>query len=247
MAKLYNLASMSTATTGTGTITLGSAVSGALSFAAAGVQDGDTVTYAIKDGANSEIGRGVYTASGTTLTRSVLKSTNSNTAISLSGAAEVFITAAAEDIADTAHQPRARWRVWISQTTTTPGNLSQLVQATFYDRSATLIDVKNLGTVLDGGAYGGYPATNLFDQIGASTWASPGAPPAWFGFYMPGDVDVGSFTLKCYSVQPDRVPSEIELQWSRGPGRRWHTYQSWGPLTWTSGETKTFTCNADDT
>lgn len=98
MAKLYNLAGMGTATTGTGTITLGSAMYGHLTFAQAGVSDGDTVTYAIKDGAASEIGRGVYTSSGTTLTRTVLKSTNSNSAISLSGAAEVFITPAAEDI-----------------------------------------------------------------------------------------------------------------------------------------------------
>jgi hypothetical protein len=98
MAKLYNLARVATGTTGTGTITLGPAVSGFLTFAQAGVADGDTVTYAISDGTNSEIGRGVYTASGTTLTRTVLKSTNSNSAISLSGSAQVFITAAAEDI-----------------------------------------------------------------------------------------------------------------------------------------------------
>lgn len=97
MAKLYNLARMSTGTTGTGTITLGSAVTGFLSFAAAGVGDGETVTYAIQDGSNSEIGRGVYTASGTTLTRSVLKSTNSGAALNLSGTAQVFITASAED------------------------------------------------------------------------------------------------------------------------------------------------------
>lgn len=93
---------MSTATTGTGTITLGSAVAGYLSFASAGVQNGDVITYAIKDGNNSEIGTGTYTSSGTTLTRNVLKSTNSNSAISLSGSAEVFITAAAEDITDLA-------------------------------------------------------------------------------------------------------------------------------------------------
>jgi hypothetical protein len=98
MAKLYNLARMSTATTGTGTITLGSAISGYLTFALAGVANGETVSYGIKDGSNSEVGTGVYTSSGTTLTRSVTKSTNSDTAISLSGSAEVFITARAEDI-----------------------------------------------------------------------------------------------------------------------------------------------------
>lgn len=96
---LFNLGRMTTATTGTGTITLGSAVAGFLSFADAGVTDGATVTYAIKDGSNREIGRGTYTASGTTLTRTVLQSTNSDSAINLSGSAEVITTAAAEDVA----------------------------------------------------------------------------------------------------------------------------------------------------
>ena len=97
-ARLYNLARMTTATTGTGTVTLGSAVTGFLSFASAGVADGATVTYAIKDGNNSEIGRGVYTSSGTTLTRAtVLNSTNSNNALNLTGSAEVFITPAGLD------------------------------------------------------------------------------------------------------------------------------------------------------
>ena len=100
MPKLYNLARMTTATTGTGTITLGAAVSGYLTFALAGVSDGDVVDYGIKDGANSEIGTGTYTASGTTLTRTVTKSTNSNSAISLSGSAEVFITPRAETLND---------------------------------------------------------------------------------------------------------------------------------------------------
>jgi hypothetical protein len=98
MPKLYNLARMTTATTGTGTITLGSAVSGYLTFALAGISTGEIVSYGIKDGANSEIGTGTYTSAGTTLTRSVTKSTNSNNAISLSGTAEVFITPRAEDL-----------------------------------------------------------------------------------------------------------------------------------------------------
>src|SRR5258708_37026569 len=95
--KLYNLARMTTATAGTGTLTLGSAVSSFLTFALAGVADGETISYAIEDGVNREIGRGVYTASGTTLTRTVLRSTNANAAISLSGSAQVFMTPAAEN------------------------------------------------------------------------------------------------------------------------------------------------------
>jgi hypothetical protein len=98
MAKLYNLARMTTATTGTGTITLGSAVSGYLSFASTGVTDGETVAYSIGDGASSEVGYGVYTAAGTTLTRNVVNSTNSNTAINLSGSAQVYITPSARDV-----------------------------------------------------------------------------------------------------------------------------------------------------
>jgi len=98
MAKLFNLARMTTATTGTGTITLGSAVSGFLTFANAGVANGDVVSYGIVDGAAREVGTGTYTSSGTTLTRSVVKSTNSNNAINLSGSAEVFVTALAADI-----------------------------------------------------------------------------------------------------------------------------------------------------
>lgn len=82
-----------TGTPGTGTITLGSAVSGYLTFALAGAITGDVVYYGIKDGAGSEVGIGTYTASGTTLSRDlVFNSTNSGSKISLSGAAEVFIT-----------------------------------------------------------------------------------------------------------------------------------------------------------
>lgn len=94
---LYNLAKMNTATTGTGTITLSTAVSGFLTFALSGVTNGQTVTYIIEDGANRELGYGVYTSSGTTLTRNVLKSTNSDAAINLSGSATVGITAAREN------------------------------------------------------------------------------------------------------------------------------------------------------
>lgn len=97
MAKLFNRAKMDTSTTGSGTITLGSAVDGYQSFADAGVADSDVVQYVIEDGNNWEIGTGTYSATGTSLTRTPSESSNSGSAISLTGAAEVFISAIHSD------------------------------------------------------------------------------------------------------------------------------------------------------
>lgn len=97
MAKLANRARMTTTTPGAGTITLGSAVSPFQSFAAAGVNDGDEVPYVIEDGTAWEIGSGIYTSSGTTLTR-VLRSSSTASLLSLSGSAQVFIDASAEEL-----------------------------------------------------------------------------------------------------------------------------------------------------
>jgi hypothetical protein len=99
MVKLVNRAKMTTSTTGAGAITLGSAETGFQTFAAAGVVDGELGRYVIEDGNAFEIGSGTYTASGTTLSRTVSESSNSDAALNLSGSAKVFISATAEDMA----------------------------------------------------------------------------------------------------------------------------------------------------
>lgn len=97
MPKLVNRAKMTTATTGTGTLTLGSAVDGYQTFANAGVANSNVVRYTIEDGSAWEIGLGTYSSTGTTLTRGTIES-STGTAINLSGNATVFVTAAAGDL-----------------------------------------------------------------------------------------------------------------------------------------------------
>jgi hypothetical protein len=100
---LANRVKVGTATTGTGTVTLGAASNNSFcTFAEAGVSNGQVVTYEIEEGLDFEIGRGTYTAAGTTLSRdTVLLSKIGGTAgtskMSLGGTATVRIIASAED------------------------------------------------------------------------------------------------------------------------------------------------------
>jgi len=86
-----------TATVGTGTISLSTATAGYQTFAQAvatgQLTSGCSVYYVIQDGLNWECGAGVYTAgSPDTLTRGAVSSSSGLTAIALSGSAQVAIT-----------------------------------------------------------------------------------------------------------------------------------------------------------
>jgi hypothetical protein len=101
---LANLARVASSTTGTGALTLGSAATGCLTFADAGVANGAVVTYAIEDYDGSgniiarEIGAGTYSTTGPTLSRdTVYASTNAGSKINCSGLQHVFVTASKED------------------------------------------------------------------------------------------------------------------------------------------------------
>jgi hypothetical protein len=105
--RLWNRAGVTTATTGTGTVTLGSALASGTSinlcsfqtFANAGVPNATVVRYLILDSNGAwEYGTGTYTTAGTTLSRT-LGASSTGSLLSLSGSAQVFITAIAEDFA----------------------------------------------------------------------------------------------------------------------------------------------------
>ena len=98
MTTFVNRAKVSIPTTGTGTITLGAAAAGYQTLGAAGVLNGNSVRYTIEEGTSWEIGLGVYSSTGPTLTRT-LTSSSTGSLLNLTGAAIVFVTVAAEDLA----------------------------------------------------------------------------------------------------------------------------------------------------
>jgi hypothetical protein len=120
------------------------------------VSDTDVIRYTIEDGVAWEIGTGVYTASGTTLVRTVTESSNSDTALTCSADAVIFVTMAAEDFIDNAAP---------SFTSTIPDTLALAPGA------VTTIDAKALDD-------DGFPISYSFDAHNGSTvYSASSLPP----------------------------------------------------------------------
>lgn len=143
----YNRVKVATSTTGTGTVTLSSAVTGYAGFSESGVTDGATVSYLIEEGNDFEIGQGVYTSSGTTLSRatvwlSKISGTAGTTKMNLAGAAKVSIVNAAEDIS--ARSAVGKQTIWIPASAmiaaATSGPASAQYESTTNDVNLKVLD-----------------------------------------------------------------------------------------------------------
>lgn len=198
---LLNRAKMDTATTGTGTITLGSAVSPYQDFAAAGAVDTKTYSYLIEDGTDWELGIGVYTSSGTTLTREVME-TSTGSILSLSGSATVACVELGLTMA-------RYWRIRAIRGVTGnnySGNGYGLCLVNFRDAGGTALiptpGMDGFANVTDTG--GGWSVANAFD----------GSSAASHGWYSGnGGVDGALYTSPylAYDFTTPVLPRSVEF------------------------------------
>jgi len=179
-----------TATTGTGTVSLAGPVTGFQSFSVIG--DTNTTYYAIVDAATGdwEVGIGTYTLSGTTLSRdTVLESSNSGALVPfIAGTKDVFCTYPADtSVSDgktnviEVNSTDAALRI----TQTGTGDALVVEDETNPDSSPFVVDT--LGRVLNGSSISydlPYPATGtqtspFYQQHGASTSTSMAGITSW--------------------------------------------------------------------
>ena len=180
---------VTSATTGTGTFTLGAAVNSFQDFSVIG--DGNTTYYAIVDSASGdfEVGLGTFTSSGTTLSRdTILESSNAGSAVNFgAGTKDVFVTYPAEkavyfDSADAVNIDNLKFDANTISTTDTNGNLTVAPNGTGYavfdGTQAVLIPKGNNTTERPGTPVSGmlrYNTTiNEFEGYNGTAWASVG-------------------------------------------------------------------------
>lgn len=103
MTYLADRVQETTATTGTGTVTLAGAVAGYRTFATAFGASPVQVSYLIVSGTAWEVGVGTFNGTTSLARDTVLSSSNSNSAITLAGTSNVFCTAPASLLNNATH------------------------------------------------------------------------------------------------------------------------------------------------
>jgi hypothetical protein len=224
-----NLVKVTTATTGTGTMTLGSAVTGFRGTSA--LTDQATYAYTIIQTSGYEDGHGVYTASGTTLTRVVDDSSNSGSAITLAGGEQVIVGhLLAGDLVPT-FVPITATGTGSSQNITLPAALgvadvwvmfNGLVQdPSSYSISSTTLTVTapNGASILvrraGTGIIGATPRTG---SVTVTIGATHGAWAQESSFSVPGVTTTSIIICSVSGAVPSLQPDELELDpcWAFG-------------------------------
>lgn len=103
MSDFLNRVAFDTATTGTGSISVGAALTNYVTPANAGAVNNRPYTFVIEDGSDFEVVTGTYSSSGPTISRdtvefSMIAGTPGTTKLTLSGSAKVYFTASALDL-----------------------------------------------------------------------------------------------------------------------------------------------------
>lgn len=189
MAKTYNRVWFTTATIGTGTITVLAAVTNVYRTPAeASIPNGAVVRYVLEDLINGawEVGVGVYTSSGTTLSRGLVES-STGSLISLSGSATCMIVPVVQDVV----APSAGGcRLTLSSAV-------PVMPSTSVTGATTVYLTPYLGAyvpVWDGGSYIAQPLSEI-SQATTDTTKSPAAAVANTCYDMLAWVD--GTTLRC--------------------------------------------------
>lgn len=190
-AKFFNLAQMSTGTTGTGTVTLGPHTTNYRSFAAAGAVTGDVVPYAIIDGSASECGVGTLTIAGsvTTMTRTLTGSTT-GALLNLSGGAIVSLTPRAEDLLTPTLTPPS-WSV-----VSTAVSVNPAVSKTLYNVTGQVAPVTI--TLPSAPIPGDAVAVFMADLVTANTLTVDAGSGRTIAGYGQTDVVITRYTFRVY-------------------------------------------------
>ena len=201
-----------TTTTGTGTITLLGAVTQFQSFAA-GVGNGNSTYYTIADqsGVNWEEGIGTYTTSGSTLTRTVLASSNAGALVNFpAGTKNVFCSYPAEAAVLAAPyayptvSPTLNLDFANSKQLDPRVTFSRLSTATYYDGQTTAMAEQNLLLYSNTSSNTAWVATNgtvasgVTDPAGTTTAFSFTATGANATLYQTLTTTATPYTLSFY-------------------------------------------------
>lgn len=165
MGLFLNRVKAATATTGTGTVTLGAAASTFVSWATGGAVNGATYTYLIEEGLTWEIGTGVYTSATPSLSRTLISS-SSGSLLNLAGAATVSAIAKALDWNQMAMSP---FFDPLAITLVRPAAASYtLVMTTGGPAGSTVADLVNRGIIM---RYPGSATGTLYTLYGFTATA----------------------------------------------------------------------------